>query len=53
VRRLPGEKSHIQALDRTHPRLPLKKGRAGTTTHDYERHGTRTLFAATNVLDGM
>jgi transposase len=46
------EKSQIQALDRTQPRLPLKKGRAGTMTHDYVRHGTTTLFAAMNVLDG-
>ena len=46
------EKSQIQALDRTQPGLPLKKGRAGTTTHDYKRHGTTTLFAALNVLDG-
>ena len=42
----------IQALDRTQPGLPLKKGRAGTMTHDYKRHGTTTLFAAMNVLDG-
>jgi transposase len=46
------EKSQIQALDRTQPGLPLKKGRAGTMTHDYVRHGTTTLFAAMNVLDG-
>jgi hypothetical protein len=46
------EKSQIQALDRTQPGLPLKKGRAGTMAHDYERHGTTTLFAAMNVLDG-
>jgi hypothetical protein len=46
------EKSQIQALDRTQPGLPLKKGRAGTMTHDYERHGTTTLFAAMNILDG-
>ena len=46
------EMSQIQALDRTQPGLPLKKGRAGTMTHDYERHGTTTLFAAMNVLDG-
>jgi hypothetical protein len=44
--------SQIQALDRTQPGLPLKKGRAGTMTHDYKRHGTTTLFAALNVLDG-
>ncbi len=46
------EKSRIQALDRTQPGLPLKKGRLGTMTHDYKRHGTTTLFAALNVLDG-
>jgi len=46
------EKSQIQALDRTQPGLPLKKGRAGTVTHDYIRHGTTTLFAALNILDG-
>jgi len=46
------EKSQIQALDRTQPGLPLKKGRAGTMTHDYKRHGTTTLFAALNLLDG-
>jgi transposase len=46
------EKSQIQALDRTQPGLPMKKGRAGTKTHDYKRHGTTTLFAALNVLDG-
>ena len=46
------EKSQIQALDRTQPGLPMKKGRAGTMTHDYNRHGTTTLFAALNVLDG-
>ena len=45
------EKSQIQALDRTQPSLPMKKGRAGTMTHDYKRHGTTTLFAALNVLD--
>src|SRR5437667_895788 len=45
------EKSQIQALDRTQPGLPLKKGRLGTMTHDYKRHGTTTLFAALNVLD--
>jgi hypothetical protein len=39
------EKSQIQALDRTQPSLPIKKGRAGTMTHDYKRHGTTTLFA--------
>src|SRR5215469_11601778 len=46
------EKSQIQALDRTQPGLPMKKGRCGTMTHDYQRHGTTTLFAALNVLDG-
>ncbi len=46
------EKSQIQALARTQPGLPRKKGRAGTMTHDYKRHGTTTLFAALNVLDG-
>lgn len=46
------EKSQVQALDRTQPGLPMKKGRAGTMTHDYKRHGTTTLFAALNVLDG-
>jgi transposase len=46
------EKSQIQALDRTQPGLPMKKGRAGTMTHDYKRHGTTTLFAALSVLDG-
>jgi len=46
------EKSQIQAPDRTQPGLPMKKGRAGTMTHDYKRHGTTTLFAALNVLDG-
>src|SRR5258707_12748243 len=46
------EKSQIQALDRTQPSLPMTKGRAGTMTHDYKRHGTTTLFAALNVLDG-
>jgi transposase len=46
------EKSQIQALDRTQPGLPIKKGRAGTMTHDYKRHGTTTLFAALNTLDG-
>jgi len=46
------EKSQIQALDRTQPGLPLKQGRCGTMTHDYKRHGTTTLFAALNVLDG-
>jgi transposase len=46
------EKSQIQALDRTQPGLPMKKGRCGTMTHDYKRHGTTTLFAALDVLDG-
>lgn len=46
------EKSQIQALDRTQPGLPLKKGRAETMTHDYKRNGVATLFAALNVLDG-
>jgi len=46
------EKSQIQALDRTQPGLPLKKGRCGTMTHDYKRNGTATLFAAMNTLDG-
>ena len=47
------EKSQIQALDRTRPGLPLKKGRAATMTHDYKRHGTTTLFAALDVKSGM
>jgi hypothetical protein len=47
------EKSQIQALDRTQPSLPIKKGRAGTMTHDYKRHGTTNLFAALNVLTGV
>jgi transposase len=46
------EKSQIQALDRTQPGLPMKKGRLGTLTHDYKRHGTTTLFAALDVLEG-
>ena len=46
------EKSQVQALDRTQPGLPLKKGRAATMTHDYKRNGTTTLFAALNVLNG-
>ncbi len=46
------EKSQIQALDRTQPGLPMKTGCAGTMTHDYKRHGTTTLFAALNVLEG-
>ena len=44
------EKSQIQALDRTQPGLPMKKGRCGTMTHDYKRNGTTTLFAALNML---
>jgi hypothetical protein len=44
--------SQIQTLDRTQPGLPMKPGRAGTMTHDYKRHGTTTLFAALNILDG-
>ena len=47
------EKSQIQALDRTQPGLPMKKGRAATMTHDYKRHGTTTLFAALDVKSGM
>jgi transposase len=47
------EKSQIQALDRTQPGLPMKKGRCGTTTHDYKRNGTTTLFAALEVLQGQ
>ncbi len=47
------EKSQVQALDRTQPGLPLKRGRAATMTHDYKRNGTTTLFAALNVLDGQ
>ena len=47
------EKSQIQALDRTQPSLPMKKGRAATMTHDYKRNGTTTLFAALNVLTGI
>lgn len=46
------EKSQIQALDRTQPGLPIKKGRCGTMTHDYKRNGTTTLFAAIDTLDG-
>jgi len=46
------EKSQIQALDRTQPGLPMKKGRCGTMTHDYKRNGTTSLFAALNVLEG-
>ena len=47
------EKSQIQALDRSQPGLPMKKGRCGTMTHDYQRNGTTTLRAALNVLQGM
>ena len=47
------EKSQIQALDRTQPGLPMKKGRAATMTHDYKRHGTTTLFAALDVKSGI
>ena len=46
------EKSQVQALDRTQPGLPLKKGRCGTMTHDYKRNGTTTLFAAIEVAEG-
>ena len=46
------EKSQVQALDRTQPGLPIKKGRAGTMTHDYKRHGTTSLFAALDVATG-
>ena len=46
------EKSQIQALDRTQPGLPMKKGRCGTMTHDYKRNGTTCLFAALNILEG-
>ena len=46
------EKSQIEALNRTKPGLPMKKGRCGTMTHDYKRNGTTTLFAALNVLEG-
>lgn len=46
------EKSQIQALDRSQPGLPMKKGRCGTMTHDYKRHGTTSLFAALNLLEG-
>jgi transposase len=47
------EKSQIQALDRTQPGLPMKKGRCGTMTHDYKRNGTATLFAALNAVEGQ
>ena len=46
------EKSQVQALNRTQPGLPMKKGRCGTMTHDYKRNGTTCLFAALNVLEG-
>ena len=46
------EKSQIQALDRTQPGLPLKRGKCATLPHDYKRHGTTTLFAALSVLEG-
>ena len=46
------EKSQIQALDRTQPGLPIKKGRCATTPHDHKRHGTTTLFAALDILEG-
>ena len=46
------EKSQIQALDRTQPGLPMKKGRCGTMTHDYKRNGTTTLFAALDIARG-
>jgi hypothetical protein len=46
------KKTMIQALDRTQPGLPLKRGKAGTMIHDYKRHGTIDLFAALNILDG-
>lgn len=47
------EKSQVQVLDRAQPGLPLKRGRSQTMTHDYKRHGTTTLLAALNVLDGQ
>jgi hypothetical protein len=46
------EKSQFHALDRTQPGLPMKRGRCGTMTHDYKRHGTTTLFAAMGIRDG-
>jgi transposase len=46
------EKTQVQALDRTQPSLPMKRGRGGTMTHDYKRHGTTDLFAAMNVKTG-
>ena len=46
------DESQIQALDRSQPGLPWKKGRCGTMTHDYKRHGTTTLFTALNTQDG-
>ncbi len=47
------EKSQIQALDRSQPGLPMKKGRCGTLTHDYKRNGTTTLFAALELAQGQ
>jgi transposase len=47
------EKTQVQALDRTQPSLPMVRGRAGTMTHDYKRHGTTDLFAALNVATGQ
>ena len=47
------EKNQIQAMDPTQPGLPLKRGRRGTMTHDYKRNGTRTLFAALEVAQGI
>ena len=52
LRQAQDEEGQIQALDRTQPGLPMKKGRAGTMTHDYVRHGTTTLFAALDMLEG-
>ena len=49
---MPTRRRQIQALDRTQPGLPLKKGRCGTLTHDYKRNGTTTLFAALELLTG-
>ena len=46
------EKSQIQALDRTQPGLPMKRGRCGTMTHDYKRHGVTSLFAALDLAEG-
>ena len=50
---VPSPTQQVQALDWTQPSLPMKKGRAGTMTHDYKRNGTTTLFAALNVLTGV